>query len=261
MGETATIDWGDGDYAPTAAALAPAAPVVLDATGLQAGERLIDVGCGTGNALIEAARRGADAVGFDPSPRLIAEAAGHLSAAGLRGEVAVGTAEAPPPGIRPADAVVSVFGVIFSPDPPAAIRGMVAITEPGGRLALSTWLPGGAIAAAGRILRSAIPAGHQELAEAPRWHEPDWIGGLLEAAGARPLGSTEHELTFRHDSPESWFDEQEQLHPVWRAVRGRLDADAWHDVRERSIAALREGNEDPGAFAVTSSYVVVSAAR
>lgn len=261
MGETAEIDWGDGDYAPTAAALAPAAPVVLDAAGVQAGERLIDVGCGTGNALLEAARRGADAAGFDPSPRLVAEAAAQLSAAGLRGEVGVGTAESPPAGIRPAHAVVSVFGVIFSSDPPAAIRGMVAVARPGGRIALSSWLPGGPIATAGRILRSALPAGHQEIAEVPRWHEPEWVGGLFEAAGARPLASTAHELTFRHDSPEAWFGEQEQHHPVWRAVRGRLDADAWRDVRDRSVAVLREGNEDPGAFAVTSSYIVVTAAR
>ncbi len=45
-----TLDWGDGDYGPTAAALEPAAAVALDALGLRAGERLIDAGCGTGNA-------------------------------------------------------------------------------------------------------------------------------------------------------------------------------------------------------------------
>lgn len=261
MSDAAAIDWGDGDYAPTADALAPAAAVVLDAVDLQPGERLIDVGCGTGNALLEAARRGAEAVGFDPSPRLVAAAAARLSAERLSGEVCVGTAEWPPPGMRRGDAVVSVFAVIFAADPATAIAGMIGLVRPGGRLALSSWLPGGAIGEAGRVLRAAVSAGSGAEAPPPRWQEPAWIAGLLEEAGARDVVCAEHELVFRHDSPEAWFAEQEAGHPVWRAVRAHLDDDAWIAVRDRSITALREGNEDPAGFAVTSSYVVVSAAR
>jgi hypothetical protein len=57
------IDWGEGDYARTAAVLAPAAEALVEATGVAPGERVLDVGCGTGNAALAAAARGARATG------------------------------------------------------------------------------------------------------------------------------------------------------------------------------------------------------
>lgn len=260
MSDPAPTDWGDGDYAPTADALAPTVPVVLDAVRLAAGDHLVDAGCGTGNAMIEAARRGAAVAGFDPSPRLVGEARRRLSEAGLPGEVRVGTAEAPPADLGAADVVVSVFAVIFAGDPAAAAHGLVGLARPGGRLALTSWLPGGAIGAVGRLLRGAVPAAPAP-ADPPRWHEPAWIEALLRDAGADAVASAEHTLVFRHASPETWFAEQEALHPVWRSVRSRLSDDAWRAVHDRSLEELHAANEDPGAFAVTSAYLVVTAAR
>src|SRR5690349_14358449 len=49
------MDWGLGRYESTAAQLAPAAQVVVDHAAVQAGERVVDVGCGTGNAALVAA--------------------------------------------------------------------------------------------------------------------------------------------------------------------------------------------------------------
>lgn len=256
------FDWGDGDYAPTARTLEPATAVTLDAVGLRPGERLIDVGCGNGNALIEAARRGAVVAGLDPSTALVEQAAARLEQAGLAGDVRVGTAEAPPEGLEPADAVVSVFAVIFAPEPPAAINGLVALCRPGGRIALTSWLAAGAIAAAGQILRAAfVPADAPPPPPPPPWHDPEWIAGLLEDAGAGDVTVAEHAIVFRHDSPEAWFAEHETAHPVWRTARRLLDEDAWQTVRERSLAALHEANEDPSAFAASSGYVVVGASR
>jgi cyclopropane fatty-acyl-phospholipid synthase-like methyltransferase len=75
-------DWGDGDYARTARTLVPAAEAVLDALGVGAGDRLLDVACGTGNVLVAAAARGAAVVGVDAAPGLVALARERAAAAG-----------------------------------------------------------------------------------------------------------------------------------------------------------------------------------
>jgi 2-polyprenyl-3-methyl-5-hydroxy-6-metoxy-1,4-benzoquinol methylase len=67
-------DWSDGEYERTAERLAPIAEVVVDAAQIAAGERVLDVACGTGNAALAAARRGARVVGVDPAAGLVAQA-------------------------------------------------------------------------------------------------------------------------------------------------------------------------------------------
>jgi SAM-dependent methyltransferase len=74
------LDWGLGRYEGTAAKLLPAARVAVDRALLRPGERVLDVGCGTGNATLLAAAPGARAVGIDPARRLLEVArAGGLS--------------------------------------------------------------------------------------------------------------------------------------------------------------------------------------
>jgi len=66
----AAIDWGAGHYETTAAQLAPAAAAVQRAS-LRPGERVLDLGCGTGNAALLAARAGTTVTGVDPAARLL----------------------------------------------------------------------------------------------------------------------------------------------------------------------------------------------
>ena len=66
-----TFDWGLGRYEDTAAQLEPAARAVVERAAPAAGEHVVDVGCGTGNAALLAAERGARVTGVDPAPRLL----------------------------------------------------------------------------------------------------------------------------------------------------------------------------------------------
>jgi cyclopropane fatty-acyl-phospholipid synthase-like methyltransferase len=65
------LNWGDGNYERTARTLEPAAEVALDTAEIAPGERVLDVACGTGNAALAAAQRGARAVGVDPAEALL----------------------------------------------------------------------------------------------------------------------------------------------------------------------------------------------
>jgi SAM-dependent methyltransferase len=151
------------------------------------------------------------------------------------------------------DAAISVFGVIFAPD---ADRVVAELLRVAGRLALSSWLPIGPIAAAGRILMSALPAPPWDP---PRWGDPDWVSALLERHGAEDVEVAEAALAFTAGSPAAWLEDQERHHPVWIWGRRTLGEARWAALREESLAALEAGNEAPGAFRTTSRYLVVTA--
>jgi len=140
-----TFDWGAGRYEDTAAQLEPAARAVVQYGAPAAGEHVIDIGCGTGNAALLAAERGAKVTGIDPAPRLLEVAARRAAALGLEAQFVRAEAAALPIEDGAADLVVSVFGVIFAPEPRAAAAEMVRVTAPDGRIVLTAWNPSGAV--------------------------------------------------------------------------------------------------------------------
>lgn len=261
------LDWSDGNYALTAASLAPATDQVLDVAAVSAGQSVLDVACGTGNAALAAARRGATATGVDPAIGLLQIARSRAAKDDLAAEFLAGDASALPVPEASFDVCVSVFGVIFAPDAQRAICEMLRATKPGGVIALSSWLPGGAVDRAAKLLREAITAAMPPTAAVedgpppPQWQDPDWISSLLAHCGARDVELLEFDLRFAAVSPEAWFGEQEEHHPVWRFGRRALDDDAWADLRRQSLDVLHEVNEDSEAFAATSRYVVARAVR
>ncbi|MGD9694500.1 MAG: class I SAM-dependent methyltransferase [Thermoleophilia bacterium] len=250
------IDWGDGDYARTAEALRPAAARLVAAAGVGEGDRVLDVACGTGNVALAAVAAGGRATGVDASPGLVEIAARRAAEAGADARFMVGDAGELPLPAGGFDAALSCFGVIFHPDPERAVGEMLRAVRRGGVIALTGWIEAGPITAAGRILRDAMPG---DGGRRPAWGDREWVGRLLAAAGARGVRIEEAALTFEADSPAAWFEEQVRHHPVWRFARRLLDDDAWDDVRERSVAALAEGNEDDRRFRGTSGYLVIRA--
>jgi SAM-dependent methyltransferase len=256
------VDWGEGHYEHVAPELLPAAEAVVERLAPQAGEHVVDVGCGTGNAALIAARRGARVTGVDPSARLVelAEAAARderLEAGFVQGE-----AGALPVEDGAADGVLSVFGVIFAPDAQQAGAELARITAPDGRIVISAWLPGGAIADVARLRREAIaratgaPGGPPPFA----WHEPDALAGLLGPHGFS-VELDEMEIAFTAESPEAFADAERRNHPMWFATRAAVEPDAVPALEERSLEVYREANEDAGGFRVTSRYVIVTARR
>src|SRR5262245_27647387 len=139
------MDWGQGRYEHVAAQLLPAAKVVVDTAAIEEGERVVDVGCGTGNAALLAAERGASVTGIDPAQRLLDVASAQASKGGLDARFERGEAASLPVPDGGAEVVLSVFGVIFASDPKAAADEMARVLAPVGRMLLAAWIPGGAI--------------------------------------------------------------------------------------------------------------------
>jgi SAM-dependent methyltransferase len=114
----------------------------MDAASVQAGERVLDVGCGTGSTTIELGRRVGEAgevLGLDISSLLLGRAREKAKAAGAA-NVDFVEADAQThklPGSY--DLIFSRFGVMFFDEPVAAFTNLRATTAPEGRLAFACW--------------------------------------------------------------------------------------------------------------------------
>ncbi len=255
-------DWGAGNYARIAIGLLPAAAGVIAAAELRPGERVLDVGCGTGNAALLAAERGADVIGVDPAASLVELAGAAAGERGVEATFVVGDAAGLPVPDGSIDLVVSVFGVIFAGDAPAAGAELARVTAPSGRIVLSAWLPGGVFGEAMRLRRKAVAASGRAGGRPPgAWHDREAVADLL-GRSAFTVEVEERALSFSGRSPAEFACAELADHPVWVATREVLEPRGeWQEVQDRTVELFAAANEDPAAFRVTSRYVIVSARR
>lgn len=108
---------------------------VLEAAAVHADDRVLDVACGTGVLTRAAAARGGRATGLDVNPGMLTVARRHAAGIDWR----QGRAEALPFEDGSFDAVLSQFGLMFFDDRAAALREMLRVLRPGGRLAIAVW--------------------------------------------------------------------------------------------------------------------------
>jgi SAM-dependent methyltransferase len=260
------FDWGLGRYERTAARLETVSGVVVERAAPQASERVLDLGCGTGNAALLAAALGATVIGVDPAARLLDVARARAVARGLEISFAPGEGAAIPVDSGSIDVLLSVFGVIFAPDPGAAAAEMARVIAPHGRIVLTAWVPGGAV---GEVVRMARQTTMAELDAPPgpapfAWHEQEALSDLLAPHGFG-VGVERHAHVFADASVEDFLEVELVDHPISSASRAMLEARGKADVGAAIVDRAREilvaANEATDGFAVTSSYVVAVAQR
>jgi SAM-dependent methyltransferase len=245
------LDWGLGKYEITAQELEPAAREVVALAAPGVGERVLDLACGTGNAALLAASRGATVTGVDGAPRLIDVARERALQAGLPAEFLVGDLHQPPLPDGAFDVVLSVFGLIFADDPALAFGEMLRLMAPGGRAYLAAWIPGGTIGVATQAFGKAVAAATGRTRNQFPWHEP---GALAELA---PVEVTMHErtLAITAESPDAYFRDHMGTHPMSVAMRPVLErAGSYEQALAESQAIIRARNENPDGFLITSAY-------
>jgi SAM-dependent methyltransferase len=243
--------------------LAPAAEELVRAAAIRPGQRVLDLGCGTGNAALAAARPGVQVTGVDPAPRLLEVARGRAADAGKEVSFLEGRAESIPVETGAIDVVLSVFAVIFAA--PAAAAGELArVLAPGGRVVLSAWLPSGAVF---EINSYAADAVRQVLGAPPppapfAWHDREALSDLFASSGLRIESHTRHTLSQTAPSAEQFLGVNLSDHPM--AVSGMAvlqQAGRFDEVRAQLLKILLSHNESPDALRITSEYVIATARR
>jgi ubiquinone/menaquinone biosynthesis C-methylase UbiE len=141
--ERQRLAWQTGDYPRVGVMMQLIAEQLVEAADVRAGQRVLDVACGQGNAALAAARRNAQATGVDYAPNLLEQGLQRARAEHLQIDFKEADAEDLPFPDGSFDLVLSTVGVMFAPNQERTAGELVRVTRPGGRIALASWEPRG----------------------------------------------------------------------------------------------------------------------
>jgi SAM-dependent methyltransferase len=248
--------WSSGDFAVIGTTLQIVGEELAESVDLRAGEAVIDVAAGNGNATLAAARRFARVTSTDYVPELLGKGELRARAESLEVRFEVADAEALPFGDGEFDVALSSFGVMFAPDQRRAATEISRVVRPGGRIGLANWTPEGFLGDVFRTVAVHVPA----PAGAPSPLAWGTETRLVELFGrvATDLRCRRREFRFRYRSPAHWLE-------VFRAYYGpTLKAFAALDEAGQrrlaaDLAALLERRNvgGPAGLVVPAEYLEV----
>ena len=208
---------------------------LAEAVDLRAGERVLDVAAGNGNATLAAARRFAEVTSTDYVPALLDKGRERARAEGLAVRFQVADAEALPFDDASFDVVLSTFGVMFAPDHARAAREMLRVLRPGGRIGLANWTPEGFIGRLFKVIGAHVPppAGVQSPA---LWGTEAHLAELFGARAAHIRCERRH-FNFRYRSAAHWMQVFRDFYGPTHKAFAALDAPGQQRARARHHGA------------------------
>ena len=172
--------WASGDYPAVAAdVVGSLGEALVDAAGVHAGQRVLDVAAGTGNAAIAAALRGADVVASDLTPELLDVGRSLARERGAELVWEQADAEDLPYADASFDVVLSCIGAMFAPQHQRTADELVRVLRPGGTLGLASWTPGGFIGQMFATMKPYAPAPPPGAQPPPLWGDEGHVRALL----------------------------------------------------------------------------------
>lgn len=196
--------WGLGDYGRVGSLLSCIGESLVRRVDVHAGERVLDVAAGNGNASLPAARRFADVLATDYVPDLLEEAQRRADADGIRLRTEVADAQALPYPDASFDVVLSTIGAMFAPDQEAVARELARVCRPGGRIGMANWTPDSMVGDMFRTVGRHVPP-PQGVRPAVDWGDEQRLQELL-GPYCRTLAVTRETCPFRFPSAGACLD-------------------------------------------------------
>jgi ubiquinone/menaquinone biosynthesis C-methylase UbiE len=247
--------WASGNYAVVGTTLQIVGESLCEALDLRAGQTVLDVAAGNGNATLAAARRWCRVTSTDYVPALLERGRARAEAEGLDVTFQPADAEALPFDDESFDAVVSTFGVMFTPDQDQAAREMLRVCRRGGKIGMANWTPDGFVGQLFKLLGTYVPP-LPGVKSPALWGTKARLDELFGTA--RGITATPRSFTFRYRSPEHWLDVFRSWYgPVHKAFAS-LPEDRQSEL-ERDIFALigRFNRADDGTVVAPSDYLEI----
>jgi ubiquinone/menaquinone biosynthesis C-methylase UbiE len=250
--------WMAGDFGKVAPLMQHEGDAFVERGGLKPGMKVLDVGCGTGNQLIPAARTGAQLTGVDIAPNLLVQAAARAQQEELKIDFKEADAEQLPFQDGEFDVVMSMFAAIFAPRPSLAAAELKRVCRKGGLIAMGNWTPSSFVAEQLKITSRYAPP--------PPGMESPMLWGEEAVVRERFRPDVELSMTkqpFTLDIPmpphETEAHFRQHIGPTQVALR-QLDAEktkAFVDEMTTNWVKLNQGGE--GRTVIRSEYLDVHA--
>lgn len=252
--------WASGDFAVIGTTLQIVGETLCEAVDVRAGERVLDVACGNGNASLAAARRFARVTGADYVPTLLDNAAVRALAEGVTLELVEADAEALPFKDGTFDVVLSTYGVMFAPNHAAAASELLRVCRRGGRIGLANWTPNGFVGAMLRLVSRYVPP--PPGAESPSlWGKREHVAELF-GDGVSSLEVTHRDFNFRYRSTLHFIETFRRYYGPMNTAFARLDESARVGLTRDLDALLREHDRGGGdSLVVPGDYLEIVAVR
>ncbi len=252
--------WASGDFAIIGTTLQIVGELLAEGADIRAGERVLDVAAGNGNATLAAARRFAQVTSTDYVPHLLEKGATRARAEGLAVHFEVADAEALPYADRSFDVALSTFGAMFTPDHGRTARELMRVVRSGGRIGLVNWTPEGFIGQLFRVIGAYVPPPAGLHSPALWGTEPHIVG--LFGPQARDIRCVRRHFNFRYRSAAHWIEVFREYYGPTHKVYAALDA-----ARQARLTAditallLRMNTGGENSLVVPSEYLEVVITR
>ena len=252
--------WSSGDYAVVGTTLQIVGEELCEALDLRSGQKVLDVAAGNGNATLAAARRWCEVVSTDYVPSLLERGRSRATADGLSVEFREADAEALPFADASFDAVVSTFGVMFTPDQDKAASELARVSKRGGKIGLANWTPEGFIGQLFKTLGKYLPppAGAKSPA---LWGTEARIKEMFGASAASIKAERRH-FNFRYRSPEHFLEIFKNYYGPTLKAFAALDAANQQGLTNDLLALIARMNRaEDGTMVLPSEYLEVVITR
>jgi SAM-dependent methyltransferase len=246
--------WAAGDFATVGTTLQIVGEELCEALDLRAGQRVLDVAAGNGNAALAAARRWCSVTATDYVPALLTRASQRAMADRLPMEFEIADAEALPYADGSYDVVMSTFGAMFTPDHEKPATEMLRVCRPGGKIGLANWTPDGFIGQLFKTIGKFIPP-PADMKSPALWGTKPHMA-VLFGHDASAIRAESKNFMFRYRSDDHWIDVFKNYYgPVLKAFE-TLDS-RYHPALTADLKTLiaQFNVADDGTMVVPGEYL------